>query len=135
MKNCLLCGEPFSGKRKDAVYCSGTCKAKYAELKKRGELNGLQLQGTEIENNLEKSAEYKTPEKTIFKTVDAIDLEPFMDLVGEINLSETEFNQENISLGLNEDNQSKEESEEETQKEGQKTAEKQKGKNETEITL
>ena len=57
MKNCLMCGESFSGKRKDSLYCSNSCKAKYFELKKKNQLSKNDLQGLTLQplNNQNKS--------------------------------------------------------------------------------
>jgi len=118
MKNCLLCGEAISkDKRKDSRFCTDSCRAKYCLLKKKGELNGLTIKKDELiynpENNEEKNKEVPT-EKPIYKTVDATDLEPFWNLVGEVDLSKTEFAKANGSLELNEVNQDKEENSQET---------------------
>ena len=44
MKQCLMCGESFSGKRSDSLYCSSSCKARYFELnkKKQKPLQGIE---------------------------------------------------------------------------------------------
>jgi len=110
MKNCLLCGQPFSGKRKDALYCSGTCKAKYSELKRNKGLSGLQLQPEQ--NSIVDKPTEKMP---YANTVDAMDLEPFVNILGdfgEVDFNTTELNQENNSTESNIGNQGKEEMEE-----------------------
>ena len=108
MKNCLLCGQPFSGKRKDALYCSGTCKAKYSELKRNRGLGGLQLSSAEQDSTEDKPSE-KLP---LANTVDAIDLEPFANIFDEfeqVHFNTTGLKQENNVVESNTTKQNKSE--------------------------
>ncbi len=126
-KNCLLCEELLTVQRIDAKFCTGTCRAKYAALKKKGELNGFQLKKDALIYNPEIKTEKNEgipPDKPIYKTVDIMDLEPLWNLVGEVDLSKIESKEENVSSELNEGNQSKEESKQETPEEEKEEPEK-----------
>ena len=94
MKNCLMCSEPFSGKRSDSLYCSNSCKAKYFEQKKKGELpknglNGLTINPLNHQNKSDSSFDSfqfdGSIEKKKVKSVDAEDLTPFDNLVDDWN--------------------------------------------------
>jgi hypothetical protein len=89
MKNCKMCGESFTGKRSDSVYCSNSCKAKYFELKNKGELpkNSLsgihantQIQNPPQENEYSDTKSKHTTEFKKVKSVDVDDLTPFDNL-------------------------------------------------------
>ena len=91
-----MCGEPFSGKRSDSLYCSNSCKAKYFELRKKGQLpknslNGLSYKQSLKSNNSEFSFETQNPdnskENNKVKSIDQDDLAPFDNLADDGNNS------------------------------------------------
>lgn len=82
MKNCLMCGEPFSGKRSDSLYCSNSCKAKYFDLKKKDQLPKNGLSGLTLSEHLkQKTQKQSTENQSRQRTVDMDDLIPFDNLV------------------------------------------------------
>lgn len=91
--NCLLCGEPFVGKRSDAKYCSNSCKSKYFELRSKGQIkttegvNGLPTNGQSVDcrqsDDPTRQPSQTTEGKTKLRTVDMEDLIPFENVFME----------------------------------------------------
>ncbi|MGQ0828785.1 MAG: hypothetical protein ACT4ON_10360 [Bacteroidota bacterium] len=93
MKTCLMCKEPFSGKRTDSIFCSSSCKAKHWELKKQGKLNGLE--GIKLIPVIPQSAGNN-------QIKEAENLEPLQNVVGDIKINnhknQAEMNGKEIPL-------------------------------------
>lgn len=105
MKNCLMCGESFSGKRKDSVFCSNSCKAKHWEQKKNGKVNPLE--GIKVESSFNKQKEKILP---VPRSVDAQDLEPFLNLITDdaTNGNASDFSNTQLLLNKTEKKEIKE---------------------------
>lgn len=85
MKNCLMCKEPFTGKREDSKFCSNSCKAKHWELKKNDDNGDSKGFGVTPENS-------KSESKPLKIKIESQPLEPFLNLVGDIKNSTSDEN-------------------------------------------
>lgn len=77
MKTCLMCKDPFTGKREDSKFCSNSCKAKHWEMKNNANLKGVSETPFTAKQIMPDNK--PSPIKTGTK-----ELDPFLNLVGDI---------------------------------------------------